>query len=171
MPFTKAPIKREKLNTAGFSWMSETLKCFSHLDLFVLFAVSKYCSCSATDMLLCSLICINPSLDVSVPRQIQPKDICHIMFIMPLGPEKSLNMSVPIFRLLMNKTLSQLIYYPFTQTAPALISTRSSFNQLWLCSVYMNRRQPGFDNTSCASLSLCSCVKLGGKKALIYLIA
>lgn len=86
----------EKLNSAGLSRMTETLGG-NVLDL--LFCVGRRHSPNAAatpGVLLSRLICINPSLDDSVPQQIQQKDICRITFITRHGPEKSVKTSVPI---------------------------------------------------------------------------
>ena len=121
--------------------------------------VFKHCSCCVTDVLLCSLICINPSFGISVPKHIQPWnldiDTIHSAKIVPFFFCRWLKSSVTIC-------------HPLTQT---LISNCSSFNQLRLCSacVFISRRRSQFDNTACAA---CVNVTPGEKKkAPIYLIS
>lgn len=164
MPFTKAPIKHEKLNSAGLSWMSETLgemflssrfvrvvcsfqilqlQCYWHvIMLSYLHKSLSWCHCSTAD-----------PTERYFPYHVRNA----------FGPrEKPEYECSNFFCLLMSKTLSWFIIplHKQLQHLFPLVAPSLSFGS----ALFSYRRQPGFDNTACASLGLCSCVKLGEKK-------
>lgn len=142
--FAGGATMHEKLNSAGLPRMTETL---GGNVLNLLFFVGRRQSpntAATPDILLSCLICINPSLDDSVPQPMQQKDICRITFITHYGPEKSMKMSVPISLFWWIKTITQLIYGQFTQTTPVFCSSLRPINQ----QSALLRVQPKFDNTN-----------------------
>lgn len=138
-------LKPHKAWKTGFCRIAEMSEMFSSSRL-VVGGGSKYCCCSAT-YYLAPWFCINPSITTSYSY-------------MHSGPEESLNVSVPIvpcwwinhsdnlFIIHSHKKLQHLI-----PLVPPSISFGSALHS-------ETDVQPEFDRAACASLSLCSYVRL-----------